>query len=127
MRGQSSTQQEQARDLTSFEAALRQQVEGMIQLLRDKRASYGPHNLTEWGPMGIAIRMGDKYKRLVHMYKSGMTTTAVGENLEDAWRDIVGYGLLALLLMEHGDRMYPEPLAEEDDTTSFTGPREEGN
>lgn len=66
-------------------------------MLIDKRESYGPHNLAKFGDYGILVRTSDKIERLIHMQKEGVTTTAVNESALDAWRDIVGYGMLVLL------------------------------
>lgn len=80
-----------------FKDALYNVLTDMNELLARKRASYGPHNLTEFGDIGVLIRTNDKLKRLIHMWHEGLDTTAVGEDAIDAWRDIAGYALIALV------------------------------
>lgn len=70
----------------------------MITLLRSKRESYGPNNLTRFGEAGMIVRTGDKLERLWHMHRQGLQTTSVDEDRLDAWRDIAGYALLRLAI-----------------------------
>lgn len=70
----------------------------MITLLRAKRESYGPSNLTRFGEAGMIVRTGDKLERLWHMHQHGIDTTSVDEDRLDAWRDICGYSLLRLAI-----------------------------
>jgi hypothetical protein len=70
----------------------------MASLLIKKRQSYGPHNLSKYGELGVVVRTGDKLERLNHMIQSGLDMTAVEESREDAWMDIVGYGALGVLI-----------------------------
>ncbi len=86
-----------ALDIRDFEAAAITVTDSMVHLLSQKRQSYGPHNLTEFGDVGVLIRTNDKLKRLIHMWQEGLDTTAVGEDAIDAWRDIAGYALLVLV------------------------------
>jgi hypothetical protein len=80
-----------------FDAALREVLNTMHVLLAAKRDSYGPHNLTKFGDVGVLVRAYDKIERLAHMHRTGKTTTAVGEDALDAWRDLTGYSLLMLV------------------------------
>ncbi len=80
-----------------FDAALRGVLTNMSILLMAKRESYGPHNLTKFGDVGVLVRAYDKIERLAHMHRNGMTTTAVGEDALDAWTDLAGYSLLMLV------------------------------
>ena len=82
----------------AFRAGLEVQANTIIDLLCAKRASYGPDNLTRFGEFGILVRVGDKLERLAHMHRQGLTDTAVGESLDDAWDDILGYALLRKLV-----------------------------
>lgn len=86
-----------------FEIEARKQADKIVSLLRRKRESYGPGNLTRFGETGIIIRMGDKFQRLEnHVEKivatgEGNEIHADGESLEDAFMDIIGYSFLALI------------------------------
>ena len=84
-------------DADMFEQQLRDEAETIIELLVAKRKSYGSKNFTEFGDLGVLIRMNDKFKRLIHMQQSNLSTTEVGESVEDAYSDIIGYSLLVLL------------------------------
>ena len=84
-------------DLEQFDRVLQMSLGDMRKLLVSKRDSYGPDNLTDFGDIGVLIRTWDKLKRLKHMHEQGLDVTAVGEDAEDAWRDVVGYGLLMLV------------------------------
>lgn len=92
-----------ALDAEGFNAVLDEVTGHMQMLLSQKRQSYGPSNLTEFGDVGVLIRTNDKLKRLIHMYQNGLTTTAVGEDAVDAWRDICGYSLLFLVAHKVGE------------------------
>lgn len=80
-----------------FVNALDGVTDDMKRLLRDKRLSYGPSNLAKFGDLGVLVRTSDKIERLAHMHREGIEMTAVRESAEDAWSDIVGYGLLVLV------------------------------
>jgi hypothetical protein len=69
----------------------------MAVLLENKRKSYGPHNLTRFGTIGIAIRASDKVERLATLLNAGNTVAADGDSIEDAWMDLIGYGILGLM------------------------------
>lgn len=84
-------------DLAQFEANLRDAFEEMVRLLVAKRRSYGPANLVRFGSAGIVIRAGDKVDRLWRLVQSGSSVSADGDTIDDAFRDLVGYGVLGLL------------------------------
>ncbi|HET6600255.1 MAG TPA: hypothetical protein VFG60_09850 [Burkholderiaceae bacterium] len=83
--------------IDEFAVELQKVMSDMADLLQAKRSAYGPSNLTEFGDIGVLIRTNDKIKRLIHMHREGIDTTAVGEDALDAWRDIAGYALLVLV------------------------------
>lgn len=84
-------------ELEVFEKNVRAVFEDMTELLISKRRSYGPSNLLEDGGYGILIRASDKVGRLRTMYKSGSYVNDDGDSLFDAWRDLIGYAVLAIL------------------------------
>lgn len=84
-------------DLDEFENNLRDAFDEMVTLLVAKRKSYGPANLVRFGPLGIVIRASDKIDRLSNLTRSAETASVDGDTVEDAWKDLVGYGVLGLL------------------------------
>ena len=89
-------------NLETFEAEARKIMEEAITLLVNKRRDYG-NNALKGGIPGIAIRMSDKMGRLENLlgiengsFKS--KEAIVGdEKIEDTFRDLINYGVLALL------------------------------
>lgn len=67
----------------------------ITELLCRKGTDYGPHNLSRFGELGILIRVSDKIDRLISMGKN--TAVVIDETIEDTWKDIAGYALLALV------------------------------
>lgn len=68
----------------------------VARLLARKRVDYGCNNIVEFGQIGIAIRAMDKYHRIVNITKRD-GETAVGESIDDAYVDIIGYCAVAYL------------------------------
>jgi len=69
-------------------------------ILIDKRRSYGTGNLTRRGGLAILIRIDDKLSRLETMLTNRTDTTADGESIRDALRDVIGYATLGLLWLD---------------------------
>ena len=63
-----------------------------------KRESYGPHNLTRFGNLGIVVRASDKVERLSTLVQSGSDRSPDGDSLRDAWMDLLGYATLGLII-----------------------------
>lgn len=80
--------------------AVTRHFDDMTSLLIAKRRSYGPHNLTRFGPIGIIIRASDKIDRLTTMCQNDTVASADGDTMDDAWRDLIGYAVLGLLLTQ---------------------------
>lgn len=74
----------------------------MHNLLCRKQHDYGHKNITNFGLVGVAVRMCDKIARLINMERRGGGSALVGEPLIDAYRDIVGYAVIAIML--HGGK-----------------------
>lgn len=89
------------KDEAAFREGLQKVFGEMTDLLIAKRRSYGTTNLTRFGGIGIVIRASDKIDRLATMYRNGETESADGDAMEDAWRDLIGYGALGLLHEEN--------------------------
>jgi hypothetical protein len=69
----------------------------MLELLCRKQHDYGHGNILSFGLIGVAVRMADKVARLANLTKKDID--AVNESLLDTWRDIVGYGAIAGMLL----------------------------
>ena len=86
-----------------FQMEVRKITERIEKLLHTKRLSYGPGNLTRHGEAGIIVRMGDKMQRLdnhagkLMRGEGGNATHVDGETIEDAYMDMIGYCVLALI------------------------------
>jgi len=53
--------------------------------------------------VGLNIRMGDKFQR-IKAFSSDGKLRVPGESVADAYRDLIGYSLLALGMLAEGDR-----------------------
>jgi len=56
-----------------------------------------------WQTFGVftpLVRLNDKLLRVKHLSESGTEALVADEKIEDTLRDIVGYGLLALLYLK---------------------------
>ena len=94
--------------IQQFADMVMDEYDAMTNLLRSKRESYGPSNLTRFGTLGILIRASDKVERLSTLLQSGETTSADGDSIEDAWKDLLGYATLALVYMRCQDVEWEE-------------------
>lgn len=50
--------------------------------------------------VGLSIRMGDKMKRVETFCKNGKLSVE-NEGVEDAYKDLIGYSLIALAMLEN--------------------------
>jgi hypothetical protein len=80
----------------NYEEALDRVLAEIRETLIAKHHDYGVDNLLEDSEYGIAIRAKDKINRvktiLTREYK------VKNETREDSWKDLVGYGIQAILL-----------------------------
>jgi hypothetical protein len=63
-----------------------------------KHDSYGPGNIAAFGLVGVTVRLSDKVQRLAHLVVGRKTNTLADESIEDTFRDIINYGVIALLI-----------------------------
>jgi hypothetical protein len=71
----------------------------MLDLLASKQHDYGHGNITAFGLLGVAVRMSDKIARLENLVKRD--DDAVNEPLLDTYMDIVGYAVIAGMLLNN--------------------------
>lgn len=67
-----------------------------LKLWRKKHHDYGPENHAVWGCKGTLIRASDKLLRLKHSYFDEVSME--NETIEDTWLDLIGYGLIGLVI-----------------------------
>lgn len=72
-------------------------AEEIADLLDSKRAAYGTENIRKFGEYGVLVRVSDKVERLITLTRKGLDGLN-DESLEDTWRDLAGYAILALML-----------------------------
>lgn len=70
-------------------------------LLDHKRADYGTENIRKFGPKGVLVRVSDKIERLINLTWEQEKDPNF-ESIEDTWKDIAGYAILALIELREG-------------------------
>lgn len=66
------------------------------QLFASKQEAYGRGNIDGFGELGVLVRLNDKLERLKNLvYKQRSNDM---ESVRDTWLDIVGYGLIGLMV-----------------------------
>jgi len=85
---------------TDFEQAVWDTLNELGELLLSKHRDYGPKNISDspGGPLnGLRVRMHDKTARINNLIDSG--SQAQHEPLEDSFKDLANYGIIALLVL----------------------------
>lgn len=67
-------------------------------LFVSKQRDYGHGNILRYGIQGIEVRLSDKLQRLANLAKNG--TDPANESVIDSWSDVVGYCVLALMVLK---------------------------
>jgi hypothetical protein len=67
----------------------------IAELMKDRHKKYGNSNISKRGIPGILVRLDDKLARI----DNGDMDYA-DESYRDAWIDVVGYGLIALMWLD---------------------------
>lgn len=70
----------------------------MHKLLVGKQHDYGHANILHFGTVGVAVRLCDKIARLQNLLRRG--GEAKHEALTDTYMDILGYAVIAIMLMD---------------------------
>ena len=81
---------------TTFDQACQSIAFEVADLVAKKQHDYGQGNILAFGEYGVLVRLNDKVERLKNLL--GKSKPPANEPIEDTWRDIVGYGLIALML-----------------------------
>jgi hypothetical protein len=85
-----------------FAIAVNETFDELKQLLIKKHLDYGPKNISDspGGPLnGLRVRMHDKLARINNLVDKG--TTPQYESLEDSFKDMANYSIIALLVLRH--------------------------
>ena len=85
-----------------FAIAVSETFDELKQLLIKKHLDYGPKNISEspGGPLnGLRVRMHDKLARINNLVDKGATPQY--ESLEDSFKDMANYSIIALLVLRH--------------------------
>ena len=83
----------------SFKDRAQKVADEVVEMLARKQADYGPENLIAFGEFGILVRATDKVSRLKNLVKAdGEVSPKVDESIEDTWKDLIGYSILALMM-----------------------------
>lgn len=69
----------------------------IVKLVCKKQHDYGHKNITNFGVVGVAIRVCDKIARIENLKKD---ITPNNESLLDSYLDIIGYAMIATMLDE---------------------------
>jgi hypothetical protein len=83
-----------------FESDVREVMRELGDLLISKHRDYGPKNISQspGGPLnGLRVRMHDKTARINNLVDKGLV--AENEPLEDSFKDLANYGVIALLVL----------------------------
>ena len=80
--------------MRTFNEACYEVAREVADLVIKKQMDYGKDNILAFGEFGVLVRTNDKIARLKNLIgKEGVTEPRI-----DAWVDIIGYGIIALLL-----------------------------
>lgn len=79
-----------------------------LALMVRKQSDYGPGNINAFGEFGVVVRLSDKLERLKHLLFTGdaeghivpRDTPPQNESLDDTYRDLLNYALIALMLRQ---------------------------
>lgn len=95
------------KSVATFEDAFDLIVSELRELMIRKQRDYGHENITAFGEFGVLVRLNDKVARLRNLLAKGKKPQ--NESLEDSWRDIANYAIIALMLRRG---IFTLPLAE---------------
>jgi hypothetical protein len=76
--------------------AFDQESENCSELFARKQMDYGPFNISNFGLIGVIIRMNDKFERLKNLVFSGKEPQ--NESILDTLRDVSIYAKIAVLV-----------------------------
>lgn len=84
--------------ITTFEEAIDVVLKELKDLLILKNKSYGHKNITDFGKLGVLVRVNDKISRLKNLHQKKRKNPLEDEKIVDTWRDVGCYAVIWLLL-----------------------------
>lgn len=82
----------------TFEEAIEIVQREARDLMVRKNKDYGTKNITEFGEVGLVIRITDKINRLKHLVMGEQSRAVTGETVTDTWIDISNYSIIAVMI-----------------------------
>lgn len=82
--------------MKTFEEAIKLIANEICELCISKQHDYGHGNILVFGEFGVLVRASDKLERLKNFHRLG--DCPENETVEDTWRDLAGYAIIALML-----------------------------
>lgn len=79
-----------------LDQAFEQELTKMLRVFIKKHKDYGKGNILDTGELGIVFRINDKVRRLQNLLQKDQSPE--NESLNETWRDIAVYAVIALLL-----------------------------
>lgn len=86
----------EAKEIKTFEDGIDEVLADLKATLISKQRDYGKGNILNFGEMGVLVRTNDKMSRLKNLILNNKE--AQNESIEDNWKDLAGYAVLALML-----------------------------
>ncbi len=83
-------------DPKTLDDAIATIVREQVALLVSKQRDYGKGNIAVFGEKGVLVRTSDKLERLKNLVWTDKAP--LHESVDDTWRDIVNYGIIAQLV-----------------------------
>ena len=85
-----------------------QSIQGeAIELFKQKNADYGDA-FTEYGVVGVLVRIGDKIKRLQSIEKNKIALVC-DEKIKDTLIDLHNYAAMAIMILENTEKEDTSP------------------
>ena len=81
-----------------LDQAFDQELAELLKIFIKKHKDYGKDNILDNGELGIVFRINDKLRRIQNLM--GKAGEPMNESLEDNWKDIAVYAVIALLLKD---------------------------
>lgn len=92
----------------TFEEGVDVVLSELREIMLKKQADYGHENITDFGEMGVVVRMNDKMSRIKNLLKTGNDPKV--EPLVDSFVDIANYSIIWLMLHKG---VFKLPLSEQ--------------
>jgi len=85
----------------TYEELLDALLKNIKEMLVKKHHDYGADNLKKHGLIGINVRLDDKMARLNNFFENTNVFKVDTETAKDTYRDVAGYAIQAILLLDN--------------------------